>query len=132
MKPGWKAGTKITFKGEGDYNPRTGGRQTMQFVLQEKPHEFFTREDNNLVYTLPLSFKESLLGFSKQVKTIDGRTIPITRSQPIQPTQTSTYPGQGMPLPKNPSQRGDLIIKFKIDYPTSLTPQQRQAIMENF
>ncbi|KAG0677565.1 Molecular chaperone (DnaJ super), partial [Kluyveromyces marxianus] len=110
LKPGWKAGTKITFKGEGDYNPRTGGRQTMQFVLQENPHEFFTREDNNLVYTLPLSFKESLLGFSKQVKTIDGRTIPITRSQPIQPTQTSTYPGQGMPLPKNPSQRGDLII----------------------
>ncbi|SCW02583.1 LAFE_0F09692g1_1 [Lachancea fermentati] len=132
LKPGWKAGTKITYKNEGDYNPRTGGRQTMQFIIQEKPHETFKRDGNDLIYTLPLTFKESLLGFSKNIQTIDGRTLPLSRVQPIQPSEKSTYPGQGMPLPKNPTQRGNLIINYKVDYPTSLTDAQKRAISENF
>ncbi|SCU78710.1 LAMI_0A05578g1_1 [Lachancea mirantina] len=132
LKPGWKAGTKITYKNEGDFNPRTGGRQTMQFILQEKPHPFFKRDGANLIYQLPLTFKESLLGFSKTIQTIDGRTLPISRVQPIQPSETSTYPGQGMPLSKTPTQRGDLIVKYKVDYPVTLNDAQKRAISENF
>ncbi|KAH3900445.1 type II HSP40 co-chaperone SIS1 SCDLUD_003427 [Saccharomycodes ludwigii] len=132
MARGWKAGTKITYKNEGDYNPQTGGRQTMQFVIQEKPHQYFKREGDDLIYTMPLSFKESLLGFTKSVPTIDGRTLPVTKVQPVQPTEVSRYPGQGMPLQKTPTQRGDLVVKYKIDYPISLTPQQKTAISENF
>ncbi|CUS21039.1 LAQU0S02e04412g1_1 [Lachancea quebecensis] len=132
LRPGWKAGTKITYKNEGDYNPRTGRRQTMQFIIQEKQHENYTRDGNDLIYTLPLTFKESLLGFSKTIQTIDGRTLPISRVQPVQPSDVSTYPGQGMPVAKNPSQRGNLIVKYKIDYPSTLNDSQRRAISENF
>ncbi|CCD23921.1 type II HSP40 co-chaperone SIS1 NDAI_0C02610 [Naumovozyma dairenensis CBS 421] len=132
LKRGWKAGTKITYKNEGDFNPRTGGRKTLQFVLQEKAHPLFKRDGENLLYTVPLSFQESLLGFSKTVQTIDGRSLSLSRTQPIQPTETTTYPGQGMPNPKNPNQRGDLIITYKIDYPISLSDAQRQAIQQNF
>lgn len=130
IKPGWKEGTKITFKNEGDYTPY--GRQTIQFVLQEKPHPYFKREDNDLVYTLPITFKESLLGFDKVIESVDGRRIPFSRSSPVQPSSESVYPGLGMPISKSPGQRGDLKIKFKIDYPISLTPQQKQAISQNF
>lgn len=132
LKPGWKAGTKITYKNEGDYNPRTGRRQTLQFILQEKPHSNYTRDGNDLIYSLPLTFKESLLGFSKTIQTIDGRTLPISRVQPVQPSDSSTYPGQGMPIAKTPSQRGNLIVKYKIDYPVTLNDSQRRAILENF
>ncbi|GMC39063.1 unnamed protein product [Saccharomyces cerevisiae] len=132
LKPGWKAGTKITYKNQGDYNPQTGRRKTLQFVIQEKSHPNFKRDGDDLIYTLPLSFKESLLGFSKTIQTIDGRTLPLSRVQPVQPSQTSTYPGQGMPTPKNPSQRGNLIVKYKVDYPISLNDAQKRAIDENF
>ncbi|AAS50358.1 AAL008Wp [Eremothecium gossypii ATCC 10895] len=132
LRPGWKAGTKITYKNEGDYNPSTGGRQTIQFIIQEKPHEFFKRDGNDLIYTLPLTFKESLLGFDKTVRTIDGRQISIHKTQPVQPSEEMRYPGQGMPLSKNPSERGDLIVKYKTDYPITLTEKQRRAILENF
>lgn len=130
IKPGWKEGTKINFKNEGDYTPY--GRQTVQFILQEKAHPHFKREDNDLIYTLPLTFKESLLGFDKVIESVDGRKIPFSRSSPVQPSSESVYPGLGMPISKSPGQRGDLKIKFKIDYPISLTPQQKQAIRENF
>ena len=97
LRPGWKAGTKVTYKNQGDYNPRSGGRKTLQFVIQEKAHPDFKRDGDDLIYILRLSFKESLLGFSKTINTIDGRKLPLSRSQPIQPTEISTYPGQGMP-----------------------------------
>ncbi|AMD19882.1 HCL269Cp [Eremothecium sinecaudum] len=132
LRPGWKAGTKITYKNEGDYNPATGGRQTLQFIIQEKPHEYFKRDGNDLEYTLPLTFKESLLGFSSKVKTIDGRQIHLSKSQPVQPSEKSRYPGQGMPLSKNPNERGDLIVSYKIDYPIYLNEAQKQAIAANF
>lgn len=132
LKPGWKAGTKITYKNQGDFNPQTNRRKTLQFVIQEKSHPNFKRDGDDLIYTLPLSFKESLLGFSKTIQTIDGRTLPLSRVQPVQPSQTSTYPGQGMPTPKNPSQRGNLIVKYKVDYPISLNDAQKRAIDENF
>lgn len=131
LKPGWKAGTKITYKNHGDYNPATGGRKTLQFVIQEKPHPFYKRDGDDLIYELPLTFKESLLGFSKTIQTIDGRTIPLSRSSPVQPTENSVYPGQGMPF-KNSSQRGNLIIRYKIDYPITLNDAQRAAIDQNF
>lgn len=132
LKPGWKAGTKITYKNHGDYNPQTGGRKTLQFVIQEKPHPVFKRNGDDLECVIPLTFKESLLGFSKTIQTIDGRTLPISRSSPVQPTETSRYPGQGMPLSKSPSQRGDLVIRYKIDYPISLNDVQKNVIAQNF
>lgn len=132
VKPGWKAGTKINFTNEGDYQPECQARQTVQFVIDEKPHALFKREGNDLNMVVPISFKESLLGFDKEVTTIDGRRITLLRSSPLQPTSTNMYPGLGMPISKTPSQRGDLKISYKIDFPLGLTPQQKQAIAENF
>ncbi|KAG7666314.1 SIS1 [[Candida] subhashii] len=132
IKPGWKAGTKINFTNEGDWQPECGCRQTIQFVIEEKAHSTFKRDGNNLHMNLHLTFKESLCGFEKDVMTIDGRRIPMSRSQPVQPNTTTTYPGLGMPISKSPGQRGDLIITFKVDYPVSLTPEQKQAILHYF
>lgn len=132
IKPGWKAGTKITFKNEGDYQPECHARQTIQFVLEEKPHPTFTRDGNDLKAVIPLSFKESLCGFDKDLTTIDGRRIPLSRSSPVQPSSVNTYPGLGMPISKTPSQRGDLHISYKIDYPHYLSPDQKSMIQQYF
>ena len=132
INPGWKAGTKVNFTNEGDYQPECQARQTIQFVIEEKPHPLFKRDVNNLKLTVPLSFKESLCGFDKDVTTIDGRRISLNRSSPVQPSTTNLYPGLGMPISKAPGTRGDLIIDYKIDYPISLTPTQKQIILENF
>ncbi|KAH3665430.1 hypothetical protein OGAPHI_003614 [Ogataea philodendri] len=130
IKPGWKTGTKITYPNEGDY--QDGTRQTLRFTIVQKPNDTFTREDNNLKTTVKLSFQESLLGFDRDVMTLDGRRIPLSKSSPTQPGSSTTYPGLGMPISKSPGSRGDLIIEFKVDYPTYLTPEQKQVIRANF
>lgn len=131
IKPGWKAGTKITYPNEGDGLP-DGSRQDVVFVIDEKPNAKFTRDGNDLKMTLHLTLKEALCGFSKIVETIDGKKLKVEYSRPITPGNTVKYPSHGMPLSKNPSERGSLILTFEVDMPRELTPAQREAIEKNF
>lgn len=132
IKPGWKAGTKINFSNEGDYQQECQARQTVQFVIEEKPHSVFRREGNDLIATVRLSFKEALLGFDKEISTLSGRKINISRSTPVQPSSTNRYPNLGMPISKDPGHHGDLIINYKIDFPVHLTAAQKEAIQSAF
>lgn len=132
VRPGWKAGTKINFANEGDYQPECQARQTVQFVVEEKPHPTFKRDGNDLVATVALSFKEALLGFDKEITTLSGRKISLTRSTPVQPAATNRYPSLGMPISKEPGRFGDLIVNYKIDFPTHLTAAQKEAISTAF
>lgn len=36
--------------------------------------------------------------------------------------------GEGMPLVEDPNQKGDLIIRFNVSFPTILNPRQKQLI----
>ena len=130
IKPGWKVGTKITYPNEGDY--KDGMRQTLRLILAEKPHPLFQREDNNLKATVKLSFKESLLGFQHEFMTMSGRKLHLSRTTPTQPGFTETFPGQGMPISKQPGKNGDLVIEYKVDYPVYLNADQKAAIANNF
>ncbi|ODV88000.1 hypothetical protein CANARDRAFT_55215 [[Candida] arabinofermentans NRRL YB-2248] len=130
LKKGWKAGTKLSYPNEGDYE--NGQRQTVRFTLVEKPHPVFKRDGNDLRVTVKLTFKESLLGYKKEITTLDGRTIPLSKSTPTQPNATNTYPGLGMPISKTPGKFGDLTIDFKVDYPIYLSEEQKQIINQNF
>lgn len=132
IKPGWKAGTKINFANEGDYQQECDARQTVQFMIEEKPHAVFKRDGNDLIATVPVSFKEALLGFEKEVLTLSGRKINISRSTPLQPTSTNRYPNLGMPISKEPGRFGDLVVSYKVDFPVHLTPAQKEAIQSAF
>jgi len=127
VKPGWKAGTKITFPKEGDQTP-TNIPADIVFVIKDKPHRHFTRDGSDLKYKCKISLKEALTGTSAQIPTLDGRRLPVSIRDVITPTTVRRIPGEGLPLPKSPSRKGDLIVDFDIQFPTSLTSQQKQAI----
>ncbi|KAF9912807.1 hypothetical protein EC991_008669 [Linnemannia zychae] len=129
VKPGWKAGTKIRFPREGDEYPN-GAIQDIVFTLEEKPHPVFTRRGDDLVMELDLTLLEALTGFSKVVKTLDGRSLPVSASSSriVQPGQEERFPGEGMPISKKPGQKGDLIVKFAVKFPTTLTAAQKSEL----
>lgn len=131
IKPGWKAGTKITFANEGDALP-DGSSQDVVFVVEEKPHARFKRVDNDLTMDIKLSLKEALTGFSRIVETLDGKKLKVENKNPINPGHIIRYPERGMPISKRPGAKGDLVITIKVDFPTKLTDAQRQAIETNF
>ncbi|KAG8623332.1 hypothetical protein KVT40_008308 [Elsinoe batatas] len=126
IKRGMKAGSKFKFSGVGDQIE--GGTQDMHFVLEELPHPEFKREGDNLVRTVEIDLKESLLGWSKTIKNIEGRQLQVSAGGPTGPGYTQNFPGQGMPKPKNPDQRGDMIVSVNIKYPKSLTADQKAKL----
>ncbi|CBI30610.3 unnamed protein product, partial [Vitis vinifera] len=127
IKPGWKKGTKITFPEKGNEQPNVIPADLV-FIIDEKPHSKFTREGNDLVVTQKITLAEALTGYTVHLTTLDGRSLSIPINNAIHPNYEEVVPKEGMPIPKEPSKRGNLRIKFNIKFPTRLTAEQKSGI----
>ncbi|XP_027346254.1 dnaJ homolog subfamily B member 4-like isoform X2 [Abrus precatorius] len=127
VKPGWKKGTKITFPEKGNEQPNVAPADLV-FIIDEKPHGVFTRDGNDLVVTQKISLAEALTGYTVHLTTLDGRNLSIPINSVIHPNYEEVVPREGMPLPKDPSKKGNLRIKFNIKFPTRLNEEQKAGI----
>ncbi|KAE8719921.1 putative WRKY transcription factor 28 [Hibiscus syriacus] len=127
IKPGWKKGTKITFPEKGNEQPNVTPADLV-FIIDEKPHSTFTRDGNDLIVTQKISLVEALTGYTVHLTTLDGRNLTIPVTNVISPNYEEVVPKEGMPIPKDPSKRGNMRIKFNIKFPTKLTADQKSGI----
>lgn len=132
VKPGWKAGTKITFPREGDERPGVIPGDII-FVVTEKPHSLFKRSGNDLIYKHRITLKQALTGFTMELETLDHRKLRI----PISKLSSSDYvhklPQEGMPISKKGSlSKGNLLIEFTVTFPQRLNEQQKKLVNECF
>ncbi|KAL1244235.1 DnaJ [Trichinella spiralis] len=120
VKPGWKAGTKITFPKEGDQAPNRIPADIV-FVVKDKPHDVFKREGSDIRYVATVSLRDALCGCSIHVPTLDPHAaVPLQMTSVIKPGQVTRFHGMGLPFPKQPDRRGDLIVEFKVKFPDTL------------
>ncbi|KAK6943129.1 DnaJ domain, partial [Dillenia turbinata] len=127
IKPGWKKGTKITFPEKGN-EQRGVIPSDLVFIIDEKPHGVFKRDGNDLVVTQKISLVEALTGYTAQITTLGGRNLTVTVNSIISPTYEEVVKGEGMPIPREPTKKGNLRIKFNIKFPTRLTSEQKTGI----
>lgn len=128
VKPGWKAGTKITFQKEGDQG-RNKIPADIVFIIRDKPHPYFKRDGSNIKYVAKITLKQALCGCVAEVPTLTGERISLNlANEIIKPTTAKKYIGKGLPFPKEPSKRGDLIVTFDIKFPDSLTKSAKDMI----
>ncbi|WJX44586.1 hypothetical protein P8452_31540 [Trifolium repens] len=127
VKPGWKKGTKITFPEKGNEQPYVTAADLV-FVIDERPHSVFSREGNDLIVTQKISLAEALTGYTVHLTTLDGKNLSIPINNVIHPNYEEVVPKEGMPIPKDPSKKGNLRIKFNIKFPTRLTDEQKAGI----
>ncbi|KAH8421330.1 hypothetical protein KR009_001981 [Drosophila setifemur] len=121
VRPGWKAGTKITFRKEGDQLPNRIPADIV-FVIRDKPHPIFRREGSDLLYTANISLKQALCGTHLQVPTLQGDPLGVsTHGEIIKPTSTRRFAGCGLPCPRDNSRRGAIILSFAIKFPETLS-----------
>ncbi|XP_067235673.1 dnaJ homolog subfamily A member 4 isoform X2 [Chanodichthys erythropterus] len=115
---GMKDGQKITFHGEGDQEPGLEPGDVI-IVLDLKEHPVFQRQDDNLVMKMKIKLVEALCGFKKTIHTLDNRSLLIHSSpgQVIKPDDLKCIYNEGMPLYREPYEKGLLIIQFEIEFP---------------
>ncbi|XP_059459987.1 uncharacterized protein LOC132189321 [Corylus avellana] len=127
VKPGWKRGTKITFpdKGNEQHNQLPAD---LVFVIDEKPHDIYKRDGNDLIVNHRVSLAEALGGTTVNLTTLDGRSLSIPVTDIVNPGYEVVVAREGMPIVKEPGNRGDLRIKFEVKFPTRLTPEQKAGL----
>ncbi|BES91244.1 unnamed protein product [Nesidiocoris tenuis] len=130
VKPGWKSGTKITFQKEGDQG-RNKIPADIVFIIRDKPHPVFKRDGHDIRYKATLPLKQALCGCKIDVPTLTGEPIPLSFTKEIiKPTTQKRIQGYGLPLPKDPAKRGDLIVTFDILFPDNLSTSVKDILRD--
>lgn len=127
VKKGWKEGTKITFPREGDETPSNIPADVV-FVLKDKPHPVYKRDGSDIIYPAKITLKEALCGCVINVPTLDGRTVKVTSQDIVRPGMKRRLTGEGLPLPKSPDRRGDLVVEYEVRFPEKLSQNAKDTI----
>lgn len=81
----------------------------------------WSRDGTTLLFNHTMTLTEALCGKIVEVPTFDDRVLTIPVTQVVAPGDSTTVPGEGIA-------GGDLIICFDVQFPKSLTPEQKKAI----
>ena len=91
------------------------------------PHQHFTRDGLNLLYIHTISLSSALCGHTVNIKHLDGRTLNVSCPEVVQPGYEKVVKGEGMVKGED---RGDLTIRFNIEFPKFLEGPQREHVQK--
>ena len=119
-------GMQLTVSGAGNAAQRGGVAGDLIVVIQEKEHKHFTRDGQNLIYSLSLPFTDVVLGTSIAVPTLEGKAK-IKVEPGTQAGKILRLRGKGLPN-VNAYGKGDLLIYVDIFVPKKLNKDDKELI----
>ena len=122
---GIKDGQKIRLAGHGKPGAHGGPAGDLEVTVAVKPHPVFSREGDDVVVTVPVSFAEAALGAKADVPMLDGSTRSVRIPAGSDADTAIRLKGKGCALKKGAS---DLLVRVRIDVPTDLTREQKRAV----
>ena len=120
-------GQALTLRGEGEPGKRGGPSGDLYVAISVRPHRKFRRDGVNLYSEMNISFAQAALGDELNIETLK-ESVKETIPEGTQPDTVLRVRGQGVPVLRNPSQRGDLFVTLKIEVPKRLNEKQRMAL----
>jgi len=125
---GVEDGSQIRIRGEGDAGVRGGSSGDVYITVSVEPHQLFTRDNDDIIYELPINFAQAALGTEVEVPTLDGE-VKLKVPAGSQTGKVFRLKNNGIPhLHRNG--RGDQLVMLFVVTPESLTEKQRQLFQE--
>jgi len=125
---GVDSGSTVRVSGEGNAGSNGGSPGDLYLNIMVQPHEFFTRNGDDIICELPLDFAQAALGTEVEVATLDGKAkIKIPAGS--QTGQVFKLKGHGFGR-INGRGRGDQLVVLVVATPVSLNDRQRQLLRE--
>ena len=119
-------GQAVSLRGQGNAGKNGGPAGDLIVGVRIKPHPHFQREGTTVLYEQPVSFYQAAMGAELEIPTIDGK-VKWTLPAGTQPGTTFRLRGKGIPELRGRG-RGDQYVTVKVQVPTNLTTEQRDAL----
>ncbi len=122
---GIEDGQQLRLKGKGAASARGGSKGDLLLTLKIDMPEEYERKGNNLYYNHSVDLYTAVLGGETVVNTFAGKAklkIPAGTSG----GELFRLKGMGMPEFKNPSRKGDLLVRLQIDIPKKLSDKEKE------
>lgn len=117
-------GMRLKLEGHGTAGRRGGPPGDLYVDIAVKPDKVFSREGNDVVLSIPLSFSHAALGGDIKVPTLDGEEV-LTVPPGTQSGSAFRIKGKGIPF-LNRRGRGDQVVETVVRTPTHLTEEERE------
>lgn len=125
---GIEDGAQIRLAGEGEAGARGGPPGNLYVSLSVLEHEYFKRDGDDILYTLPVNFVQAALGAEVEVPTLYG-TAKLKIPAGSQTGKVFRLKNQGIShLRRNG--RGDQLITLFVVTPESLSKEQHRLLEE--
>jgi len=129
IPPGVETGSQLRLSGEGESGEYGGPRGDLFVVIHVKEHEFFSREGDDLICQIPISFVQAALGDTITIPVLgDESKYDLKIPSGTQPEAVLKVPGKGMPRLRGNNRRGALYIKVIVKIPQKINQHQREIL----
>ena len=119
-------GQAVSLRNQGNAGKNGGPAGDLIVGIRIKPHAHFRRDGNTVLYDCPVSFCQAALGAELEIPTIDGK-VKYTLPAGTQTGTTFRLRGKGIPMLQGRG-RGDQFVTVRVQVPTSLNAEQREAL----
>ncbi len=121
-------GSYMTIRGEGNAGKRGGQSGDIIVVFKEEEHEYFVREEDDIVYDLTITFPEAVLGTEVDVPTLVGKAR-LKIDSGTQSGKLLKMRDKGIKH-LNHSGRGDQIVRVLVNIPNKLSNKEKELLKE--
>ncbi len=125
---GVDSGSRLRLTGEGEAGAYGGSPGDLYVFIHVEPHEFFERDNTDVICRAQISFVQAALGDTLTMPTLTGEKR-LTIPKGAQPNDLFRFHGEGIPSLRHGT-RGDQIIQIDIKTPTNLTKKQETLLKE--
>ena len=124
---GVEDGTRIRISGEGEAGGQGAPNGDLYVHVSIRGHEFFERDQANIVMRVPLRMTQAALGDDIEVPVIDGSRARVKIPPGTQTGDQFRLRGKGFSVLRSVA-RGDMFIQVAVETPQNLTPKQRELL----
>lgn len=122
-------GSRLRLSNEGEAGVNGGPPGNLYVFIHVAPHEFFERDDTNIVCQVPISFVQAALGDEISIPTMVSEK-PLKIQKGTQSGDIFRLSGEGIASLRT-GKRGDQIIQVIVRTPTRLSKKQ-EALLKEF
>jgi molecular chaperone DnaJ len=124
---GVEDGTRIRVTGEGEAGGAGAQNGDLYVHVAIKPHEFFQREQANILMRVPLRMTQAALGDEIEVPVVDGTRAKVKIPAGTQTGDQFRLRGKGFSVLRSAA-RGDMFIQVAVETPQNLSAKQRELL----